>query len=644
MSTVFPSINSWITPRSSSSKVTSNNCQIITNQKISNVNKILIKASTILASGSVSGTIRYDLNVGLFSTTNNESGFIKELDITKYVVEKAKYDTLSIADRSSESLGQLYVNNTSYYTTNTKTINIVGENIKGAWEVWGISAFSTMIQSALNDIEVNNNGLWIYDGGEFKRVFTSGSFRNDSNNNPMSAQFRVFYTPLGESVKLNVPKTNPQLNQFCIPYSQQQPIVDNVSHGREMQSRSNRTGCEKKEVVRVLHSIKDVRHPRKGYYYREKDEQGNLTGNVWRLTECRIQIFSSTQIRVIETWSKNWTMESDNVPINREFRSWNIPADIVQRNLTWNDYCLITRKFVDLPDTALFSDQAKVELLRGLESSVNTLATECTNLWFYTKGADNSEHGAVMNCSAFGFGNSLVFSGKTKDNLSAGVQRAKSDNSDDNYQFCKDVYYCNEDGTLEKMYIQLGSALYNLNATGDADTQASYRYPEYSKTSFGWYNSPDSMSLQGKTLLKEKEFTILKDPAEQLNFTYQLHLMTDNPYLVIGSTWAATNPLTQRRTEAPTIKVWKLTKPIPQGAQVMTGDYGDVDTTPNLFVVNRSAEQPYVQFAAHDGAGICVTDEYNNVLIAYNGNDFAQFNLFFTHDYRSMAIMLKAGA
>ena len=158
MASIFPANNAWITPRSSSSKITTNNCQIITNQKIDHINKILINASTILASGSVSGTIRYGLNVGLFSITNNESGFIKELDITKYVVEKALYDTLTIAPRATETYGELFIQNTSYYTSRTNIINIVAENIKGAWETWGISAFSTMIQSALNDVEVKIMG------------------------------------------------------------------------------------------------------------------------------------------------------------------------------------------------------------------------------------------------------------------------------------------------------------------------------------------------------------------------------------------------------------------------------------------------------------------------------------------------------
>ncbi len=631
MASIFPANNAWITPRSSSSKITTNNCQIITNQKIDHINKILINASTILASGSVSGTIRYGLNVGLFSITNNESGFIKELDITKYVVEKALYDTLTIAPRATETYGGLFIQNTSYYTSKTNTINIVAENIKGAWETWGISAFSTMIQSALNDVEVKNNGLWVYYGGEFQRVFTSGDFRNDSKNNPMSAQFRVYYSPLGESVNLETVKTNPQPNEFTIPFSQQQPIVNNVTLGREMQSLTNRTGCETKEVVRTFTDFHEFRKP--GAFYREKDKNGKPTGDVWRLTKVQLQIFSDRLFRVMETWSKNWTLQSPNVPINREFRSWNIPADIVQRNLHWNDHCFITTKEdLTLPNDTLLAERAKKQLLYRLfnYNGSELFREECSVVWFYTIDG-NTRKGAVLSCSAFGFGNSVVITGKTKDNLSAGVQRVKSDDKDGNYQFCKDVYYCNENGKLDRMCIQVASGLSSNN------TEAYYAYPEYYDDGTKKLNG---IPTDGTTLFKPDEsFRIRKDPSEQLNFTYQLHLTTDNPYLVIGASWAADNPLVKPVAETGTsVKIWYIRSLIPAGAKVMTTINGDVapesDTTVSVDTVNNSISFTFTQQLKDMGVlGICITDEYNNVLLGYNSNEDAEFYLKFTHFY-----------
>lgn len=637
-SVIFPSQNTYITPRSSSSRVTSNNCQILTNLKINKVDKIVIKASTIYASGYIGGDVEYNRNVGLFSTTNDASGYIKELDITKYVVEKSKYDTLTIADIASASLTGLYIQNTSYYVTNTKAINIVADNIKGTWETWGISAFSTMIQCALNDIAKTTNGLWIYYNGEFQRIITGGNFRNHStNNNPMSAEFRVHYTPLGESVKLHVPKTNPQKHPFAIPYSQQQPIVNNETLGREMQSVANRTGCELKEVIRTIPDIKYLR--KLGTVCYEKDANGNKTGNLWRLTKNVIYIWGDTFIQVLETWSKNWSYRSENVPINREFRSWNIPADIVQRNMSWQDYCLLTTKQeITLPPTALISEEAKQELLRGLESSFNAdKYTECTNMWFKYLSNTPTGIGAVFTCSAFGFGNSLIFTGKTKDNLSAGVQRVPADDKDRNNQFCKDVYYCQDDGTAQSLDIQIASEINPGN-----DPEAVYLYPQSGSD----YNLPTGLMLFNNThpahIGNYIRFNVLKDPSEQLNFTYQLNLMTDSGQLIIGSSWAESNPLVKERKENKTIKVWNLKLYIPGAAKVMTDYYGSeyAGSQSDLFEVDR-VNGTITFKPVTDGVGICVTDEYNNVLIGFNGNEGATFYAKYTHDYKAIYASLK---
>ena len=411
-------------------------------------------------------------------------------------------------------------------------------------------------------------------------------------------------------------------------------------HGREMQSIANRTGCEKKEIVRTCHDLGELRHPRDGWGYIEKDAQGNPTGNIWRLTAAHFSIYCETYIIVKETWSKNWSYRSENVPINREFRSWNIPADIVQRNLRWQDYCLITRKEIELPDNALLSNRAKMEFMRGFDGSSDGKLTECTNMWFYKRTGSLSIKGVVMNCSAFGFGNSLVFSGKTKDNLSAGVQRVKSDDKDGNHQFCKDVYYCDEDGRLDKMYIQIGAAL----ASPFAES-AAYLYPECGSTMDGdehvTVNVPDSTNT---LLFNEHEFEVLKDPSEQLNFTYQLHILTDDGFLVIGSTFASNNPLVKERNKPQTIKVWKLTKYIPQGAQVMTPIYG-IEQDSSLFSVAVDSTNPSITFnpvgTTNDGVGVCVTDENNAVLIAFNNNVPATFKLHYTHAYKAIAEALN---
>lgn len=658
MSTIFPSQNTWITPRSEQGQITTENSLIILPQKIERINKAILHSPNTVLAIDTTGFSKLVALRDLYIDEQHTMS-LAELDITNYIVDEAQYQTLSTYNASVMPgyFTSLYTNNSWYYEHNGTNIILPNNRVRGNLEGLGQPIIAKIITSAVYSYIYNNGNkdgrLYYYNGNaNSSATITYSDKLNiffDEEEVPSSwpdirlVQFRIYYTPLGESVKLQVPKTNPQVNEFCIPYSQQQPIVDNISFGREMQSVANRAGCETKEVVRTCRSFAELRRPKDGWAYIEKGTDGKPTGNVWRLTAAHYSIYSEKLIITTETWSKNWSYRSDKVPINREFRSWNIPADIVQRNLLWQDYCLITRKTVSFDDTSILSNDAKRELINGLtgEESIWN-ATECSLMWFYRINVYNQPEGAVLSCSAFGFGNSLVFSGKTKDNLSAGVQRVQSDTSDNNYQFCKDVYYCGDNGRLDHMNIQVGAQLTNSGSV------AQYVYPQYGVVDGVVRNGPE-----GLVLFKQKDdatgkswnlFYVKKDPAEQLNFTYQLHLLTDDGFLVIGSTWAATNPLVKQRDKAQTIKVWKLTRYLPAGAQVMTASYGE-ESSANLFAVDTSSASPSITFnpegTTNNGVGVCVTDENNAVLIAFNSNEPATFTLHFTHDYTAMARALK---
>lgn len=636
--TIFPSQNTWITARTEENRITTNNCVIILNQTIDKIDKMIINVPDAKINTPINmeqTRTQYAFLSELY-TDDTYSTSLVTLDITKYVVERAKYNTLSRYGATDPiPWGKITLNNAWYYEHNAKNIILINSKP----DIFSGVVSQNLILFTLYDFALKNNGIYFKRGNQTD-IISANSLKNVTasaieNVGLLTMQFRIYYTPLGESINLETPKTNPQPTQFAIPYSQQQPIVDNVTHGREMQSIANRTGCEKREVVRTFHDIKDYRDPHDHWYYKEKDANGNYTGNVWVLTGARLEIYCETMFRVIETWSKNWSYRSENVPINREFRSWNIPADIVQRNLHWNDYCLITRKDVDLTDAkpVLLSDIAKTEFMRGFDGSKSNYATECNNMWFYQKDDSGNVKGAVMSCSTFGFANALVFSGKTKDNLSAGMQRVKSDDGDSNYQFCKDVYYCNEDGKIDEMYVQFGAGI------SDNDP---YLYPEC------YLNDDGQKNLYAANdvvyLFDEHKFKVLKDPCEQLNFTYQLHLLTDDGFLVIGSTLASNNPLVKERDKPQTIKVWKLTQYIPQGAQVMTPIYGTKQDS-SLFSVVVDSANPSITFnpagTTNNGVGVCVTDENDAVLIAFNDNSPATFKIKFTHEYKAIAKAIK---
>ena len=239
----------------------------------------------------------------------------------------------------------------------------------------------------------------------------------------------------------------------------------------------------------------------------------------------------------------------------------------------------------------------------------------------------NNTNGVVLSASAFGFGDSLVFAARTKDNLSAGVKRIKIADNDNNYQQNVDVYYCDEDGTLDKMYVDFASDIANMDSNA---------YPE-SKT--GETNTPSTYRLFNQWV----EFAVDKDEGEQLNFTYQLHMLTDDPNLIIGSAWASKNHLVHRYDSVPTRKYWRITKRLPQGAQIMTSAFGVSGQSTSVCTVTAQTSGETIAFTVPSGSlGVCVTDENNNILVAWQGGASATFTTYYTHDYGAIKKAVKS--
>lgn len=652
---VFPSNAGWITPRSESGgQITTQNSKLVLDKKIESISKVLLKFGSFQVNvtsynGGMSEYLHSLVGYSLKSKTTGQfvqiGTDVEYLDITDYIVEYSKWQTL-VVPRPLVKQDTPKRTNCFYYEHGGKEIIMVSDSYRdfiADYSVWGMLVTNALLSQYEDKLYLQQQPT---------NTITMPRKISDLR----SAQFRIYYEPIGESVNLETVKTNPQPNEFTIPYSQKQHIVNNVTMGREMQSLTNRMGCETQEVVRTFTDFRKFRKP--GAFCREKDKDGKPTGNIWRLTKVQLQIFSDSLFRVMETWSKNWTLQSENVPINREFRSWDIPADIVQRNLHWNDYCLITTKAdLTLPDDEILSDWAKEQLVKTLHwNAPLDKYTECSNMWVYyltDEGDSDKEemHGVVLTCSAFGFGNSLVFSGKTKDNLSAGVQRVKSDDKDSDYQFCKDVYYCNENGKMEGMRWQIGPRLFTNDTLEDVAIDAVNMYPECKRVNKEVNGASRRISYNGMysdELLFKKDmyFRVLKDPSEQLNFTYQLHLMTDSGLLVIGPALSANNPLvSQKYDENNTtnqIKVWRLKQYLPNGTPVMTDIYGSYySDSQGVSVDYKAGTVRFDLINDSNYVGVCITDKDNNVLLAYNDNAGATFYFKFTHFYKSISKALN---
>lgn len=612
----YPSADKWATTRADSIRQTTENSVVRVQKPIDHIDRVYVNPENwskyrvqVYWNG---GTFVFSPEWSELSlSADGSTPFI--IDLTADVVEYERWQTLP----SKYGAGIGTQNGTIYYKRKGTDITLLGGG-----GFWTASPTFNAINSRLRYL-LENNKVWAYYNNEWLQasIPTSGAVTISEADCTLNSLWRVIYTPFGESVKLNVVKANLQDNDFAIPYSQQQQIASTVGLGRNMQSNADRLGTIKREVVRYKASPYQI-----GAYFTDTN------GDIWRLTDIDNAAVPQF-IKSTETWTKNWSIKSKFVGVNREFRSWDIPSDILQRNLLYQDYLLLSETTRTIPNNSLLVDGAKKAFISGIATPSYSYNTEISVMSMWHEKGDEKV-GATINVAAFGFGNSVVFSASTKDNLSAGVQRVDDDSSDSNL-FNRDVYYCKDDGTLNNVTIQMST---KFDSYGTSDTEAANLYPYSRIQAVSYLNKALDSAADVVALFQDggAAFTILKDPAEQINFTYQVHILTSSPRLIIGTAWAANCPLVRNRNGM-TIKIWDLTAPLPQGAQVMTSAYGAVTTDLSKFQTITTAEPFILRFTPGSGKrGVCVTDGDNNIMVAYNGTTAQDFYAYFTHKYKDL--------
>lgn len=617
---IYPSATTWISTRADNIRQTTENSVVRLGKPIDEIKKVLLnpqECSPIYVKvGETTEAIIEWKNLSLSS--DGRKPFV--IDMTSRVLEYEKWQTLPTEYiPTSTSIKQ---NNTIYYKRKETEIVLVGGTTFGENSPM-FNAINSQLAVLLDSGAVYGfyNGVWIQVSKAVAATMRNVISEDDCAFNTL---WRVECTTLGESVKLNVVKSTPQKNDFAIPFSQQQQIASTVGLGRNMQSNSDRLGAVKREVVRYTNSPNDI-----GAYWTDEN------GDVWRLTEVQ-NTATPRFIKSVETWTKNWSVKSKFVGVNREFRSWDIPNDITQRNLLWQDYMFITGTQRTVANNSKLALAAKKAIFQGLYGKW-TFPTEIC-VASLTHGAGGKSVGAVIPVSAFGFGNSIVISGKTKDNLSAGTQRTDDGK---NNQFNREVYYCEDDGTLETMTVQLSS---EMTTNGKTEKEAANLYPYCEKYTLGTTDYTTNMAADNSDSVLAvfpdggAEFTVKKDAAEQINFTYQVHMLTNEGDIIIGSAWAAKCPLVVDRSPVFPFKVWNITTPLPQGSQTMTSAFGEVTGSATAFTIIQSTEEPFIiKFTPESGKkGVCLTDKDNNILLAYNGTAAKQLYIYFTHNYKDL--------
>ena len=234
---IYPSNATWITPRSEETQITSDNCVILLPKKIDHVDKVILNCEIITMNvpvtveGSGDATHKQcplsDLYLDRAGTKK-----IGNIDLMAYIPEKAEYDTLPVIQGRNildNELLQLYKNNTWYYTHEGNTIRLVNDRMGGLIFPAAVTenlvrgVLLRIMQTAEPNLDGNRTFYYKDENGDMWQVTPPGAFSFYYEIFPQTMQFRVEYTPLAESVKLQTAKTAPQKNEFKMPFS---PKVD----------------------------------------------------------------------------------------------------------------------------------------------------------------------------------------------------------------------------------------------------------------------------------------------------------------------------------------------------------------------------------------------------------------------------------
>lgn len=593
-SVVFPSQNGWISPRTDDVQLTDQNCEIQTPSIIEKIVKIYIN-QRVISLGADNGML-YDI-------TGEEM-----LDVTEFFPEYKKYQSLETLGTYDYQIfnTDLYKNNTCYWTEDSQTLTLVPTEFASGWGVGTErSAIFNLIVSAIYKQYApsgeDSEGKYITVNGN--RVQFPYTFQREY---PRSLQFRVEYIPRDSSTKIRAVKQEKCDYEYVLPYNQRAEIVDAPSLGQELDKSVNQMGVNYIKTVQKYKTLDDILPIGTAY----------IDGaDTYILTVNEHEQISNKNITVTHSFSKNWSMLSEYLKQNKQYRNTNIPTDILVRNLHYQD-------FIELSETksanysGFLSVSGRSYISKALSGGVTSVNTEINNMCIY-RGEGTTE-GVIVSCSSFAVKKSLVFSGKMQNNLTA----SKKVDPDNDY-YCQDVLYTDENGEIET-----GSILLGVGILG---------------TSLNANSLPESNTYENRLnqTLASGVFNFEKSSAEHINFTYQIHFVSEMPDIVIGHMLAESCPLIQDRTESLTYQLWGLKKPLSKMATVVNSVVGskvaDINSN-NMFnywaVTDDSILLTLSGKLPSDSIGWAITDENGRLYLARNSKPNESQTIYFNYKHK----------
>lgn len=607
-STVFPGQGAWATVRSEEVQLTSDNGSIILPTRIERLSRVVVNGDDV--------QIRVR-NVSTAEVSNQPvSAFgLTEMDITDFVIEQTEWqtlDTISATENTPYAIAMgTYKNNTWTYVLNSNVIQM-----PNTYSIWGSTTTARNVLMSAATRRLSNGNIQPGEPPHYAFEYNGVTYEiyDGVTDSAINVRFRVEYNELNTSSKTRAVKSDSQHVDFVQPFNQRAEINNAQAFGRNMKGTVDRMG------VPVVEYFERVMSPDNVKKVGSAIEQN---GELFIITTVEQEIYAEV-IYCTYGLSQNWSLISQYVRIDKKFRNWNIPAEILQRNLYDFDYALIGSN--PIANTARLASAAYQYFEDIFTCAQPSGYTNINNAWFLYPFR-SGDVGAVTSAASFAVGPSLLFSGKTQDNLSAGKNRTQRASD----YVCRDIYYCEEDGTMLNLHMIMGAEI--LPASLDTDS-----YPQSRLDSVGTLNYADT----GSAVLNAT-YIVKKDPAEQLNFAYQVHFVSSMDNIVIGPQMALTSPLVRQISGSKTFQVWGLTKRVPQHAVKVLSSWGTM-----LGEISSDSENTFFSCVTESGnikltinaisgnyTGWAITDENGNLYLAQNKSPNTATTLYmgFVHSY-----------
>lgn len=613
--TYYPTRSTYMGLRPLKDMLTDTDANIILPSNIYKIQKIYVDITNAHSGYDISGASYDDNGNPVTSYKLAEALGVNELDISSRVFSKDAYDALPIMPTRGarnwqvgyEDMTTLYKENCGYWENNVIVLNshsaqehsaiipVMFQNLRGILA----GALSDYLKK-LGVLESNYQASFEYAphlaGLDYDRIY-----------------FRVEYIPYHEEVRISASKLDKQPLKFSQNYNALADVTDAEAYGRNMFTTVQKMGVNERSILAFYSDINAI--PQLGSQY-------EIDGDLYVLVANEITVENAVRVKVIHTYSKDWTMLSQYVGIDRKYRDTPIPAEYNLRQLKYEDFCVISTAVEPTRDAILCEQNHEYKMLKthGVMDIKNMYL-------FHTKTDDNYEGVAIpvnYGCNA----NSFWLYGTTTDNLSAGRQLINIEG--DKAFLSKDVFYTKEDGTADKLYIGLSDDIPDDS--------------ELNKALFPYVNTAQVVNAPAWFSML-KGFEVKKDVAEQLSFIYQRHYVSPLSSIIIGDALAKNyvrgrQPLNKIRLLG--IREVKL----PRQANTVVKNYDFIGYLADYASVEHSTvneDREPIDYDNYfilklDGVvknyiGWAIVDENNNILIACNDSDITTLYFNFCHTY-----------